>query len=154
MSSSPFLTLNDTVSLVSQSTYKPDQSAEKTKVSTVSTFLSSETEAQAQKNLSSIGFEAKTSWLRWPLLFFYINCIMIVSALSLALAPASPFLATAYSVSIVEANMCGMIFTATFVPMTFASMWMYKALKTDTVLRIACFIILVGGWMRMFAAEG
>jgi uncharacterized membrane protein YdjX (TVP38/TMEM64 family) len=79
---------------------------------------------------------------------------MIVSALSLCLAPASPFLATAYAVSIVEVNMCGIAFTATFVPMTFVSMWMYKTLKTDTVLRIACFIMLLGGWMRMFAADG
>ena len=74
---------------------------------------------------------------------------MIVSALSLCLAPASPFLAAAYKVSIVEVNMCGMIFTATFVPMTFVSMWMYKALKTHTVLRIACFMMFVGGWIRM-----
>ena len=50
--------------------------------------------------------------------------------------------------------MCGIAFTATFVPMTFAAMWMYKALKTDTVLRIACVIMLIGGWMRMFAADG
>lgn len=152
MTSSPFSTLSNAVSLVSPSIFLPDYDAAKTEART---SLNPETEAQAQKNLSSIeGFEAKTSWLRWPLLFFFVNCIMIVSAFSLALAPASPFLATAYSVSIVEVNMCGIAFTATFVPMTFASMWMYKALKTDTVLRIACFIILVGGWMRMLAADG
>ncbi len=79
---------------------------------------------------------------------------MIVSALSLCLAPASPFLATAFNVSILEVNMCGISFTATFVPMTFVSMWMYKAIRTDNVLRIACVAMLFGGWIRMFAAKG
>lgn len=52
---------------------------------------------------------------------------------------------------IVEVNMCGIIFTATFVPMTFASMWMYKAMPTHHVLIISCIMQLVGGWMRMWA---
>ena len=47
--------------------------------------------------------------------------------------------------------MCGIIFTATFVPMTFVCIWMYKEMKTDTVLRVACVIMLVGGWIRMWA---
>lgn len=79
---------------------------------------------------------------------------MIVSALSLALAPASTDLARAYNVSILEVNMCGIIFTATFIPGTFASMWMYKAMRTDTVLRIASLMTLVGGWCRMYAVKG
>lgn len=79
---------------------------------------------------------------------------MIVSALSLTFATSSTFLAKAYNVSIVEVNMCGITFTATFVPMTFVAMWMYKALRTDTVLRIACITILFGAWLRMFAADG
>ncbi len=79
---------------------------------------------------------------------------MIVSALSLCLAPASTDIARAYNVSILQVNMCGIIFTATFIPMTFMSMWMYKAMGTHTVLRIASVMMLVGGWGRMFAVEG
>lgn len=45
--------------------------------------------------------------------------------------------------------MCGIIFTATFVPMTFASIWMYKEMKSDTVLKWGCVLMLVGGWIRM-----
>jgi hypothetical protein len=41
-------------------------------------------------------FVAQTSWLRWLLLFFFVNCIMIVSATSLCLSPASTYLAMAY----------------------------------------------------------
>ena len=63
---------------------------------------------------------------------------MIVSALSLYLSPATGPIAVAYNVPVVMVNMCGIIFTATFVPMTFASIFMYKNMRTDTVLRIAC----------------
>ena len=79
---------------------------------------------------------------------------MIVSALSLCLAPASSALAEAYKVSILQVNMCGIIFTATFIPMTFISMWMYKAMGTHTVLRIASVMVLIGGWGRMYALNG
>jgi hypothetical protein len=50
--------------------------------------------------------------------------------------------------------MCAVIFTATFVPMTFVAMWMYKVMKVDTVLRIASLMLLVGSWIRMLAKEG
>lgn len=79
---------------------------------------------------------------------------MIVSAFSLCFSPASTQLAQAYSVPIVEVNMCAVIFTATFVPMTFVAMWMYKVMKVDTVLRIANLMLLVGSWIRMLAKEG
>lgn len=62
---------------------------------------------------------------------------MIVSALSLCLSPVTGNLAEAYLVPVVEVNMCGIIFTATYVPMTFVSMWMFKTFNTSTVLRFA-----------------
>jgi hypothetical protein len=75
---------------------------------------------------------------------------MIVSALSLALSPASAELALAYDVNPIMINMAGIVFTATFVPMTFAGMWMYKAWRTQTVLRIASIMMIVGGGVRMY----
>jgi hypothetical protein len=60
-----------------------------------------------------------TTWLRWPLLFFFINNIMYSGSMSLTLAPASSYISLAYNVSIVEVNMCCLIFTVTFIPMTF-----------------------------------
>lgn len=79
---------------------------------------------------------------------------MTVSAFSLCLSPASGYLAVAYQVPVIEVNMCGIIFTATFVPMTFASMWMYKNMSTATVLRISCVMQLVGAWIRLFCDVG
>lgn len=74
---------------------------------------------------------------------------MIVSAFSLALSPVTSNLAWAYNVPQVEVNMCGIIFTATFVPFTFVSMWMYKNMRTSTVLRITCMVTLIGSWIRI-----
>jgi hypothetical protein len=79
---------------------------------------------------------------------------MIVSALSLCLATASSEIARGYNVSVLQVNMCGIIFTATFIPMTFASMQMYKSMGTHTVLRIASLLMLIGGWGRMYALTG
>ena len=79
---------------------------------------------------------------------------MIVSAVSLCLSPASTYLASAYQVSVLEVNMCGIIFTATYIPMTFASMWLYNRFCTDTVLRFACILLLAGGWVRMLSSNG
>jgi MFS family permease len=36
---------------------------------------------------NEVEFEPRVSWLRWPLLFFFVNMIMIVAALSLCLSP-------------------------------------------------------------------
>lgn len=91
------------------------------------------------------------TWLRWPLLIGYINAVMIVSAVSLCIAPATGELAQAYQVPVVEVNMCGIIFTATFVPFTFVSIWMYKVMTTGLVLRISCVMMFIGGWCRMWA---
>jgi hypothetical protein len=93
--------------------------------------------------------ELRNSWLRWPLLFLFTNMIMIVSALSLCLSPVTGNLSVAYNVSVLEVNMCGIIFTATFVPLTFVSMWLYKVMDTHHVIRIACLITLFGGWIRI-----
>lgn len=93
--------------------------------------------------------ELRNSWLRWPLLFLFSNMIMIVSALSLCLSPVTGNLAVAYNVSVLEVNMCGIIFTATYVPFTFVSMWLYRMMDTHNVIRIACLTTLVGGWVRI-----
>ena len=37
-------------------------------------------------------------WLRYPLLFFYVNCVVIISSLALCFSPSSTAIATAYGV--------------------------------------------------------
>jgi hypothetical protein len=93
-------------------------------------------------------FVPRTSWKRWPLLFLFANCILYVSAASLCLSPVSMNLAFAYGVPQIMVNMCGISFTATFVPMTFASMWLYKNFKNHNVIRFGCFLLVAGSWVR------
>ena len=89
-----------------------------------------------------------TTWLRWPLLFFFINNIMYSGSMSLSLAPASSYISTAYDVSIVEVNMCCLIFTVTFIPMTFLQWWLSSKIPSHWILRLAALLLLVGSWFR------
>ena len=68
--------------------------------------------------------------------------------MSLSLAPASSYISTAYDVSIVEVNMCCLIFTATFIPVTFLQLWFGEKIPSHWVLRIAAFLLLSGSWFR------
>jgi NADH:ubiquinone oxidoreductase subunit 2 (subunit N) len=96
-------------------------------------------------------FEAKTSWKRWPLLFLMSNSILFVSAASLCFSPVSNELAKAYNVPQIEVNMCGIIFTATFVPLTFVTMWLYKHWKNQNVLKLGMLLLTAGAWFRFIA---
>jgi hypothetical protein len=49
--------------------------------------------------------------------------------------------------------MCGMSFTATYIPTTFLSMWLYQKVEPHTVTRIACFIMFSGAWLRLLCAK-
>ena len=44
--------------------------------------------------------------------------------------------------------MCGMSYTATYIPTTFASMWLYSKFAPRQVTRLACFITVSGCWIR------
>jgi MFS transporter, FLVCR family, feline leukemia virus subgroup C receptor-related protein len=95
-----------------------------------------------------LDFVPRTTWRRWPLLFLFANCILFVSASSLCLSPVSLNLANAYGVPQLMVNMCGISYTATFVPMTFASMWLYKRFPNHYVQKLGCFIFVAGAWSR------
>jgi predicted MFS family arabinose efflux permease len=90
------------------------------------------------------------SWLRWPLLFFFVNCSSLVSALALCFSPASGYIAPAYNVHLLEVAACGISYTATYIPATLASVYLYSKMKSHNVTRIACFIFFTGAWMRTY----
>lgn len=89
--------------------------------------------------------------IRWPLLFFYINCLLCVSALGLCFSPVSEALAAGYHVDILQVNMCDLIYSITFIPMTFISIWLFRTIPADWVLRIANLIMFAGCWMRIIS---
>lgn len=49
--------------------------------------------------------------------------------------------------------MCSTIFSATYIPMTFVTMWLYSKFPPQFVIRIGCVFFITGCWFRSIAAE-
>ena len=49
--------------------------------------------------------------------------------------------------------MSGLSFTVTYIPTTFASMYLYSKIKAHQVTRVACFIMFTGAWFRLLSAD-
>ena len=94
--------------------------------------------------------EVNKHWLRWPLLFLFVNCSSLVSALALCFSPASGYIAPAYNVSLLEVAGCGMSYTATYIPATLASVYLYSKMRPHSVTKIACLIMFTGAWIRLY----
>jgi len=60
----------------------------------------------------------------------------------------SEYIASAYGINDVYVNMCVIIFTITYIPMSFVTAWMYTNMRLSTVLRIGTIIICIGSWFR------
>lgn len=74
--------------------------------------------------------------------------------MSLSMSPQSSLLKYAYHVGTQEINMCSTIFSATYIPMTFMTMWMYQKMPSNYVIRIGCVNFIIGAWVRMIASDG
>lgn len=98
-------------------------------------------------------FEAKLTWYRWPILLFFICNISAMSCMALSMSPQSALLKAAYGVGTQEVNMCSTIFSATYIPMTFFTMWLYSKLPCHYVIRTGCFLFVTGAWVRLISAQ-
>lgn len=47
--------------------------------------------------------------------------------------------------------MTSIIFSISYIPMTFVAIWMFKAMRPSTAFRIACVLALIGAWIRSFS---
>lgn len=75
-------------------------------------------------------FDAKISPYRWAVVFFFILNICAISCMSLSMSPQGELLISGYGVTTFSVDMCSSIFSATYVPMTFVSMFMYSKLPS------------------------
>ena len=48
---------------------------------------------------------------------------------------------------------CGISFTATYIPATLFSVYLYSKIKFHNVARIACFIFFTGAWIRSYSVS-
>lgn len=81
-------------------------------------------------------------------MFFYMNMIIIPSCICSSLTPAAEKIATSYTVSTDRVNMCSIIFSIIYPPMTFVAIYMFKVMRPSTVLRIGAINLFMGGWFR------
>lgn len=95
--------------------------------------------------------EYKASPYRWVILFFFFNTTVFVSCCQTSLTPVAAPLARAFNVPVLDVTMTSIIFSISYIPMTFVAIWMFKVMRPSTAFRIACVNVLIGAWIRSFS---
>lgn len=67
--------------------------------------------------------------------------------------PAATQLAEAYDVAVITVNLSAIIFSLTYIPMSFVAIYMYQHMRPSVVFRIGCANAIFGGWLRMFSVS-
>lgn len=86
---------------------------------------------------------------RWVILFTYLLVTLSGSCISICLTPVSQSIKEAYDVPLLAVSFCTLVFGLTSIPMFFISMKLLTAYPTANVLRLGCFFLVFGGWIRM-----
>lgn len=95
--------------------------------------------------------EYKTTPYRWVVILLLFGNVVTFSAISVSLSPAASNIAEAYQIDTLAVTFCAISFTLFYIPMTFAAIYMFDYMRPSHVFRIATFIALVGGWIRLFS---
>lgn len=93
---------------------------------------------------------------RWLVLFFYMNMIIIPSCICSSLTPVAVDVHLSYTnsgvdVPVSRVNMCSIIFSILYPPMSFLAIYMYKMMNISMVLRLGALNLFLGGWFRLLA---
>lgn len=99
------------------------------------------------------GSEFKTSPYRWLIVFVFFNLNVAVSCCQTSLTPVATPLAKAFGVHVIIVTMTSIVFSITYVPMTFLAIKMFKDLRPSTVFRIGCVNVIIGAWIRVLSEE-
>jgi len=97
--------------------------------------------------------EYKVSAYRWVIIFAFFNLLVAISSVQTSLTPVCKPLAVAFQVHTIIVTMSSIVFSITYIPMTFIAIKMFKEMKLSTVFRIASVIAILGGWIRVLAEE-
>ena len=76
------------------------------------------------------------------------------SVVAICLSAISVDVANAFDVPTSQVTWCAIVFTATYIPMSFVTIWLFKNLNSATVLRLGGTCTLVGAWIRSLATPG
>lgn len=109
---------------------------------------SQEKEMLSQLTMPEESISYQVTSYRWVILFFFFNCTVFISCCQTSLTPVAAPLAAAFGVPVLTVTMTSIIFSVTYIPMTFVAIWMFKAMQPSVVFRIGCVNILFGAWIR------
>lgn len=87
------------------------------------------------------------------IIFAFINLLVAISSVQTSLTPISEPLSKAFQVPVIEVTMTSIIFSITYIPVTFVAIKMFQEMKLTTVFRTACAIVVVGAWIRTSSAD-
>lgn len=85
------------------------------------------------------------------MLLVLFNMTICGAVVAICLSPISTDVANAFNVDVSQVTWCAIIFTATYIPMSFVTIQLFKTLNAALVMRIGATFVLLGGWTRSFA---
>jgi len=98
-------------------------------------------------------FKYETTGYRYVVLFFFFFFTVTISMIQTSLTPVAANLAIAYSIQNLEVTFTSIVFSITYIPMTFVAITMFRDMKPSLVFRIACINAIFGGWIRCVSAK-
>ncbi len=90
---------------------------------------------------------------RWAILFVFFNLLVAISSVQTSLTPVCQPLAVAFKVQTIVVTMSSIVFSITYIPMTFVAIKLFKEVRLSTVFRIACIIAITGAWIRVLSEK-
>ena len=94
----------------------------------------------------------KVTFYRWVIFFFFFLNLLVGSSTNLTFVAISIPMSQYFGVSLNWITMLSNVFNLTYVPMTFAAMYMFKKMPSALAIRIAAFLFLTGAWIRQLFA--
>jgi hypothetical protein len=90
---------------------------------------------------------------RWVILFAFFNLLVAISSVQTSLTPVCQPLAVAFGVQTIVVTMSSIVFSITYIPMTFIAIKMFKEMKLSLVFRMAAVIAVSGAWIRVLSEK-
>lgn len=82
-----------------------------------------------------------------------INVIIVTGGCSVAFTPIAEPLSVAFNVQPLTVAMANIVFHITYIPLTFIAIKLFNEVRPSIVIRLACFNLIVGAWVRIFARK-
>ena len=96
----------------------------------------------------------KTHWYRWEILLIAFTAASVSDMLNRTLTAYGTTIAAGYDISVAQVEAVSIIGLAVFFPGNLFAMKLLTTVQLATAMRIGAFLLLVGGWIRIFVQPG